>query len=88
MKIEFSGAAREDFLTLERQLQVFFKNHLQKLSGMPPRRHLKFGVPHHVEDVTRQARLVYDFDENPETLFVIRCFSTHKEYEKWYRSYK
>ena len=86
MKIEFSESAKEDFLKLERQLQVFFKNHLQKLSVMLPRRRLKFGVPHHVEDVTKQARLVYDIQEN--TLYVIRCFSKHKEYEKWFQSYK
>ena len=86
MKVEFSDDGREDFLKLERQLQVFFKNHLQKLLEMPPRRHLSFGVPHHVEDVTRQARLVYDIQE--DTLFVIHCFSSHKEYEKWYKSYK
>ncbi len=86
MKIEFSDAGREDFLKLERSLQIFFRNHLQKLAVMPPRRHLKFGVPHHVEDVTRQARLVYDLRE--DTLFVIHCFATHKEYEKWYKSYK
>jgi len=86
VKIEFSDSGREDFLNLEQTLQVFFKNHLQKLSKMPPRRHLKFGVPYHVEDVTRQARLVYSVRD--ETLFVIRCFALHKEYEKWYKSFK
>ena len=86
MKIEFSDAAREEFLKMEQPLQIFFRNHLQKLSEMPPRRHMKFGVPHHVEDVTRQSRLVYDISGN--ALFVIHCFATHKEYEKWYKSFK
>ena len=52
---------------------------------MPPRRHMGFGVPYNVEDVTKQARLVYN--ENENTLSVIRCFATHKEYEKWYKTY-
>jgi len=86
MQVEFKPAARKEFLALERQLQLFFKSHLEKLSQMPPRRHLCFGVPHHVEDVTRQARLVFSIEG--ETLFVIHCFATHKEYEKWYESFK
>ncbi len=86
MQVEFKPAAREEFLALERHLQVYFKSHLEKLSQMPPRRHLRFGMPHNVEDVTRQARLVFDVKE--ETLFVIHCFATHKEYEKWYKSFR
>jgi len=86
MQVEFKPAAKKEFLALERQLQLFFKAHLEKLSQMPPRRHLAFGVPHHVENVTRQARLVFNIEG--ETLFVIHCFATHKEYEKWYNSFK
>lgn len=47
---------------------------------------MKFGVPYHVEDVTRQARLIYEF--YGDTLYVIRCFGNHKDYEKWYMSFK
>ncbi len=86
MNIEFSDEAKVEFLKLDRQLQLFFKTHLEKLKKMPPRRHLKHSLPHHVEDVTKQARLVYDFGE--DMLFIVHCFATHKEYEKWYRSYK
>ncbi|MBI2445688.1 hypothetical protein HYV43_04835 [Candidatus Micrarchaeota archaeon] len=86
MNIEFSDTAKEDFEGFERQLQLFFKSHLEKLSEMPPRRHLKHGVPHHVENVTKQARMVYNIES--DTLYIIRCFATHKEYEKWYRSYQ
>lgn len=86
MKIEFSDSGREDFLRLEKQLQIFFKNHLRKLLQMPPRRHLKFGLPHHVEDATRQARFTHEI--RGENLYVIRCFATHREYEKWYKSFK
>ncbi len=86
MQVEFKPAAQKEFITLERQLQLFFKTHLEKISQLPPRRHLGFGVPHHVEDVTRQARLVFNIEG--EKIVVIHCFSSHKEYEKWYKSFK
>jgi len=53
---------------------------------MPPRRHLRFGLPFNVEDVTKQARLVYEIEE--DNFYVLHCFATHKEYEKWFNSYK
>ncbi len=85
MKIEFYKEAEADFLKLDSQLKGFFSNHIDKLQGMPPRRHLRHGIPFHVENVTHQARMVYNEREN--TLYVIRCFATHKEYERWCRTY-
>ncbi len=84
MKIIFKEEARADIKTFERQLQAFIMKHLGKLSRMPPRRHLKHGLPL-VENITKQARLVY-VEEN-DTLYVLRCFATHKEYERWYQSF-
>ena len=86
MNVIFSDQEQKEIASFERQLQGFFQNHVDKLSRMPPRRHLKFGVPWSVEDVTRQARLVYDEEDN--TLRVVRCFATHKEYERWYNSFR
>ena len=86
MKIIFEEQAQKDFNSFERKLQEFFGRHIDKLQGMPPRRHLKYGLPWHVEDVTRQARLIYN--ERSDTLTIIRCFATHKEYERWYQSYR
>ncbi|MFH0922834.1 MAG: hypothetical protein V1811_02130 [Candidatus Micrarchaeota archaeon] len=86
MNIEFSNEGREDFLHLEKQHQIFFKRHMEKLLAMPPRRHLQRGIPYHVENVTKQARLVYDIQG--ETLYVNRCFATHEEYERWFKSFK
>jgi len=67
-------------------MRIFFKLHIEKLAQMPPRRHLKFGIPYHVEDVTKQARLIYEIEGS--TIYVVRCFTKHKDYEKWYNSYK
>ena len=86
MEIAWDERGDSDFQALEKTLQRFFKAHLEKLSKMPPRRHLKHGLPFFVEDVTKQARLVYL--EDGELLRVIRCFATHKEYEKWYNSFR
>jgi hypothetical protein len=59
---------------------------MEKLARMPPRRHPKHGLSRNVEDVTKQARLVYLADGG--AIRVIRCFATHKEYERWYQSYR
>ncbi len=85
MNAIFSETASEDFQALEPPLQQFFKKHIEKLREMPPRRHLRFGLPYHVEDITKQARLIYFI--RGETLYIIRCFATHKDYEKWYKSF-
>jgi len=86
MDVIFSAEAQEDFDSFEKALKIFFKSHLIKLSKMPPRRHLKHGLPWNVEDVTKQARLVYLADG--DILRIIRCFAAHKDYEKWYQSYR
>jgi len=85
MEVVFSAKAEEDFLALEKQLQIYFRHHLLKLEKMPPRRHMRRGLQFHVENVTGQARLVYE--EKEEVLRVIRCFALHKEYEKWYSAF-
>lgn len=87
MELVFYEDARIDLKQMDGTLREFFRKHVEKISKMPPRRHLRFGVPYNVEDVTKQARLVYSY-KNDETLLIIRCFTTHKEYEKWYKSYK
>ena len=84
MHIIISEAAKNDLERFDRQLQRFFVKHIDKLAAMPPRRHLKLGLPYFVEDVTRQARIVYKVED--ETILIGRCFVTHKDYEKWLRS--
>ncbi len=86
MEIKFDEDAIRDLDSMDKGVREFFRKHIEKISKMPPRRHLRFGLPGNVEDVTKQARLVYTY-RNEETLYIIRCFTTHKEYEKWYKSY-
>ncbi len=88
MKIRISEKAEDELDKMESELRALFMKHIEKLGQMPPRRHLKFGLPFNVEDVTKQARMVYHTDEKDETLYVLRCFKDHKEYERWYKSFK
>lgn len=86
MEIGWTEQGDEDFQAFEKSLKKFFKSHLEKLSRMPPRRHMKRGLSFFVEDVTKQARLVYL--EEGELIKVLRCFATHKEYERWFNSFR
>ncbi|MBI5046980.1 hypothetical protein HZC07_04600 [Candidatus Micrarchaeota archaeon] len=86
MNVLVSEVAEAELDKMDSVLRSFFIKHMEKIAHMPPRRHMKFGLPFTVENVTKQARLVYQI--NSTNLIVVRCFATHKEYEKWYLSYK
>ncbi|MFH1199986.1 MAG: hypothetical protein V1708_02875 [Candidatus Micrarchaeota archaeon] len=47
---------------------------------------MQHGVDSFVEKVTKQARIAYYFED--DAIFIWRCFATHKEYEKWYKSFR
>ncbi|MBS3060025.1 MAG: hypothetical protein J4432_00770 [DPANN group archaeon] len=86
MEIEFSELALKQLGNMDKHLQTLFYKHAEKLQNLPPRRHMKFGMPFNVEEVTKQARMLYDIEEN--TMYITRCFATHKDYEKFFTSYK
>ena len=86
MKIEFSEKAEKELDAADKSLRKLFIKHAEKVSNMPPKRHMKFGLPFNVEEVTRQARIVYYIKE--ETCTILHCFKNHKEYERWYKSFK
>lgn len=86
MEIVVSEAAEKNLDEMNPQLRIFFLKHIEKIGVMPPRRHLCFGLPFNVINITKQARLIYQFEG--DTLFVLRCFATHKEYERWYLSFR
>jgi mRNA-degrading endonuclease RelE of RelBE toxin-antitoxin system len=85
MNVKFTEHARKEFLKLDKQMQIRFKEAIIKITEFPDRKHLIFGLPYYVINVTKQARLIYEVQEN--TLFILHCFSTHKNYEKWYRGF-
>lgn len=86
MKAVFSEKAQADLDRLDLNLQSIFIKHAEKLENMPPRRHMKHGLPYYVEEVTKQARMI--FKTKDDVINILHCFSDHKEYERWYKSYK
>ncbi len=86
MEIVFSENAEKELDGMDEQLRALFIKHAEKIMNVPPRRHMRFGLPYNVENVTKQARMVYNIQE--EIVYILRCFKIHKEYEKWYKSFK
>ena len=86
MKIIFFESAEKELEKLDKPTNLLFGKHIEKIAFMPLRRHLKFGLPFNVEEVTKQARIAYKIED--ETIYIIHCFGTHKEYEKWYKSFR
>ncbi len=86
MQLVFSDSAKKELEDLPEELIGIFLKHLEKMQEMPPRKHMKYGIPCHVEKVTKQARIIYDIKE--DKIYILHCFGGHKEYERWYRSYK
>ena len=86
MKAVLSLKAYADLGRMDAALMEMFWGHVDKVCEMPPRRHLKSSVPYFAENVTRQARLACQVRE--DCILVIRCFSTHKEYESWLKSFR
>lgn len=85
MEVVYSEHATKALFKMSRVQQIEFLGHVEKMMEMPPRKHLRFGHPYNVEKVG-QGRIVYQIED--EVMFITRCFATHKEYEKWYKSLK
>ncbi|HEY3274374.1 MAG TPA: hypothetical protein VGJ92_11455 [Methanocella sp.] len=85
MLVVLSDKAKRDILKMDEKPARIFAKHIDKISKLPPRRHLKHGLPYSVDEVGG-GRLVYTYKEG--TLYIIRCFTNHRDYEKWYESYE
>jgi len=86
MELIFSDAAKKELANLSQDMKAVFLMALEKIQSRPPRKHMKHGIVCHVEKVTRQSRIIYDIRGN--RTYILHCFTTHKEYEHWYHSYK
>ena len=83
MKVEIGEQAKSDLKKMERAQLIVFGKHIDKMADNPPGRHMKHGLPYFVDEVG-QGRIVYRTVN--DTIFVLRCFNSHKDYEKWYKS--
>ena len=86
MELVFSISARKELENLPQDLKPIFLMHLEKIQDKPPRKHMKHGIPCHIEKVTKQARIIYDIIG--DRTYILHCFRNHKDYEHWYKSYK
>ena len=86
MKLIFSELAKNDLKNISNEFKPLFLKHLEKIQEIPPRKHMTHGIPFHVEKVTQQARIIYSIED--QKLYILRCFIKHKDYERWYESYK
>lgn len=70
MTLAISEKAEADLDSMDEVLCKFFIKHMDKIEKMPPRRHMRFGLPYFVEDITKQARMIYGVEG--EKLIVLR----------------
>jgi Txe/YoeB family toxin of Txe-Axe toxin-antitoxin module len=85
MEIKYSENALYNLRKMDNVLKKLFLAHVEKLSKKPIKKHLRFGLPFFVEKVTKQARIVYNLEEN--VVYILRCFESRKEYERWYKRF-
>ncbi len=86
MELLFTEEAKKDLLKLDKYEQKIFMKHAEKILIYENRKHLKHGVPLYVEKVSKQARIIYDIQE--EKLIILKICATHKEYEKIYTEFR
>ena len=84
MDVELFPEAEEDMDGMDYSQRKVYIKHIEKISLIPAGRHLKFGLPFNVEEVG-QGRIIFQIKN--DTVYIIRCFSSHKDYEKWLRSF-
>lgn len=87
MHVIFKDKALKELKKMDRSEQVLFYKHVKKIMETGPRKHLSYNVSAFVDEVV-QGRIAYQWEDKDETLYILRCFVDHKEYEKWYNSYK
>jgi len=82
-KIIFSPAADKEFAGLDGSVKLIFAKHIKKLEIHLPQHYLQSGERYAIEEIG-QGRIVCQV--NGDAITLLHMFTTHKEYEKWYRS--
>jgi mRNA-degrading endonuclease RelE of RelBE toxin-antitoxin system len=86
VKIKILETAEKELEKINNPLNKLFGKHIEKIALNEANKHLKHGLPYFSEKVTKQARIIYFVEKN--TIYILHCFKTHKEYEKWFNSFK
>lgn len=51
----YTEKARKDLKKMDVSLARLFIDHVDKIANMPPRRHMKYGLPFNVDEVEKQG---------------------------------
>jgi hypothetical protein len=88
MQVIFDEDAWRDLKKMDPGERILFHQHVKKLVETGPRRHFSHGIDAYKDNVGADGRMPFLRDDDEETLRILRCFTDHKDYEKWYKSYK
>lgn len=88
MQVIFDEDAHKDLKKTDQSERILFDQHVMKIIETGPRRHLSHGIDAYKENVGADGRMTFLWDNDGKTLRILRCFTDHKDYEKWYKSYK
>ncbi len=86
LKIKILETAEKELEKIKNPLNKLFGKHIEKIFLKESKKHLKHELPYFTENVTKQARIIYYIEKN--TIYILHYFKTHKEYEKWFSSFK
>jgi len=88
MEVIFDEDARRDLKKMDHNERILIYQRVKKILEIGPRRHFEHGIDVYKENVGVDGRMPFLWDENESKLRIMRCFTDHKAYEKWYKSYK
>ncbi|VVB65979.1 Uncharacterised protein [Candidatus Gugararchaeum adminiculabundum] len=83
-EISFSEDALGEFEELDGSVKKVFAKHIKKISNNPPKKFLGGGSGIAVEWVG-QGKIACRVNESENEIRILHIFTTHKEYEAWYR---
>jgi len=83
VEIIITDNADEEMGNMGSSTRIRFDKHILKIATKRPTRFFK---DHNIVQVGDQGRIIFQVDLKDDVLYILRCFSTHKDYEKWYHS--
>ena len=86
MEIKILETAEKELEKIANPLNKQFGQHIEKIASKETLKHLKHGLQYFTENVTKQARIIYYIED--DICYILHCFKNHKEYERWYKSFK
>jgi mRNA-degrading endonuclease HigB of HigAB toxin-antitoxin module len=85
MQIIITNDADEDLGNMDGSMRERFDKHILKIALKRPTRFYK---AHNIEQVGDQGRIIYQIERQVGIVYILRCFATHKEYDRWCSSFR